>query len=174
VTILSFGGVTPRIAPGVFIAVGAVIVGDVTIGEGSSIWFNSVLRGDIAPIEIGRRCNIQDNVTIHADVGYPTVLADDVSVGHGAILHGATVEQRALLGTGSIVLNGSSIGQGSVIAAGAVLPPGTVVPPLSLVVGVPGKVVRQLSESEGPTEGAARAQRYVQLASKYRTGERTF
>ncbi len=166
--ILSFAGVTPRIALDVFIAEGAVIVGDVTIGEGSSIWFNTVLRGDVAPIRIGRRCNVQDNVTIHADEGYPTILADEVSVGHGAVLHGAVVEPQALVGIKSVVLNGSHIGRGSIVGAGAVIPPGTRIPALSLAIGVPGKVVRQLSDVEGPTEGSARAERYFQLAKRYR------
>ncbi len=126
-----------------YIAPGAVVVDDVTIGAKSSIWFNAVLRGDTAPIRVGRQTNVQDVCVLHADEGFPCVLGDRVSVGHGAIVHGATVEEDVLIGMRAVVMNGAFIGAGSIIGVGAVVTEGTRIPAGSIVLGVPGKIVRQ-------------------------------
>ena len=132
----------PTIHPTAFVAPGAVVLGDVTLGPESSVWFASVLRGDMAPIVIGDQSNIQDGTIVHVDEGLPCIVGPRVGVGHRVILHGCTVQSDCLIGMGSILLNGVVVGKGSVIAAGAVLTEGMVVPPGSLVMGVPGKVVR--------------------------------
>jgi carbonic anhydrase/acetyltransferase-like protein (isoleucine patch superfamily) len=134
-----------RIAETSWVAPNAVIVGDVTLGEGSSVWHMSVVRADSDAITIGDRTNIQDGTVIHVDPGQPCTIGDQVSVGHRAVLHGCTIEDGALVGIGAIVLNGAVVGQGSVIAAGALVPEGMRIAPGSLVVGVPGKVVGLVS-----------------------------
>ncbi len=156
-----------QIDPSCFIAPNAVIIGDVAIGAGSSVWYACVLRGDVAPIRIGERTNIQDGTIIHADPGYPTTIGSDVTVGHGAIVHGATVEDGALIGIRATLLNGCQIGAGSVIGAGALVPEKMVVPPGSVVMGVPGKVVRPVDEklAERNRRGAAG---YVRNAAAHR------
>ena len=141
---IPYKGVWPRLHSTVFVAEGAMIVGDVEIGEQSSIWFNSVVRGDIFPIKIGRRTNIQDGCVLHVRVGLPVIVGDEVSFGHGVMAHGCEIGDLSLLGIGCVILDGAKIGRGSVIAAGAVVPPEMIVPPYSLVMGVPGKVVRDL------------------------------
>jgi len=125
-----------------FIAPGAVVLGDVTLGPHSSVWYQAVLRGDMAPITIGEATNIQDGTIVHVDEGKPATIGARVGVGHRVILHGCTVEDECLIGMGSVLLNGVVIGTGSVVAAGAVLPEGMVVPPGSLVMGVPARVTR--------------------------------
>ncbi|WP_347552273.1 gamma carbonic anhydrase family protein [Pseudalkalibacillus hwajinpoensis] len=143
--LFSYNGKKPAIYEDVFIAPGAKIIGDVTIGKESSVWFNAVLRGDEAPIRIGKGCNIQDNCTCHLFEGFPLVLEDEVSVGHNAILHGCTIRRGALIGMGSIVLDGAEIGEGSLIGANTLIPSGKKIPPNSMVLGSPGKVIRGLS-----------------------------
>jgi carbonic anhydrase/acetyltransferase-like protein (isoleucine patch superfamily) len=140
-------GGTPDVEQAAFIAPGAVLVGAVTLGAGTSVWFGCVLRADGGSITVGRDVNIQDGSILHADPGFPTTLGDRVSLGHGAIVHGATVENDVLIGMRATVLNGAQIGEGSLIAAGALVRPGTVVPPRSLVAGVPA-VVRRLVNVE--------------------------
>lgn len=135
------------IHPTAFIAPGAVVLGDVTLGEDASIWYNCVVRGDMAPIRIGARTNIQDLTMVHVDDGVPCTIGDRVGVGHRAILHGCTVEDETLVGMGAILLNGVHVGTGSVIGAGAVLPEGVRIPPRSLVLGVPGRVVREVDDA---------------------------
>ena len=130
----------------VVILPGAAVVGDVTLGPDCSVWFNAVLRGDGGPISAGRGCNFQDCCVLHSDKG-PTTLGDWVSVGHGAIVHGARVGDNTIIGMGAILLDGCVIGAGSVVGAGALVPPGKVVPPGSLVVGVPGKVRKSMVAS---------------------------
>lgn len=132
----------------VFVAAGARIVGDVTIDEQSSVWFNAVLRGDTEPIRIGKRTNVQDLCVLHADPGFPCVLEDGVTLGHRAIVHGAVIEEDSLIGMGAIVMNGARIGAGSIIGVGAVVTEGVEVPPGSLVLGLPGKVRRQVTAEE--------------------------
>ncbi len=129
-----------------FIAPNALLIGDIHIGAQSSVWYGCVLRADVAPIRIGERTNIQDGTVMHADPGFPTVVGNDVTVGHAAIIHGAVVEDGALIGIRATLLNGCRIGAGSVVGAGALVPEGMVVPPNSLVMGIPAKVVRAVDE----------------------------
>jgi carbonic anhydrase/acetyltransferase-like protein (isoleucine patch superfamily) len=135
------------IDPSAFLARGAIVLGNVRLGRDSSVWYNSVIRGDTEGIEVGEGTNIQDLSILHADPGFPCLVGHRVSVGHRAILHSCTVEDDCLIGMGAILLNGVRVGQGSVIGAGAVLTEGMQVPPGSVVLGVPGKVVRQVDEA---------------------------
>ncbi|MFY0522766.1 gamma carbonic anhydrase family protein [Archangium gephyra] len=140
---------TPRVHPSCFVEDSAQVIGDVELGEDSSVWFNSVLRGDVNPIRIGRRTNIQDLSMIHVtSERYSTSIGDDVTVGHHVVLHGCTVGNRVLVGMGAIVMDGVEIGDDSIIGAGTLLTPGTKIPPGSLVVGSPGKVKRTLTDEE--------------------------
>lgn len=130
----------------VFIAGGVKIIGYVKIDEFSSIWYNSVLRGDINQIEIGKYCNIQDGCIVHVADEHPTIVGDYVTVGHNAVLHGCTIEENCLIGIGAIILSGAFVGRGSIIAAGAVVKEGQQIPPFSLAVGVPAKVIKSLPD----------------------------
>jgi carbonic anhydrase/acetyltransferase-like protein (isoleucine patch superfamily) len=159
----------PDIHPTAFVAPTAVIMGDVTLGEESSVWYTAVLRGDMAPIRIGARTNIQDATIVHVDEGVPCTIGDRVGVGHRVILHGCTVADECLIGMGSILLNGCVIGTGSVIAAGAVVPEGMEVPPGSLVMGVPGRVVRPV-DAELARRIAGTWAHYVEQAKAHRSG----
>ncbi len=125
-----------------------MVTGDVIIGERSSLWFNAVIRGDEAPIRIGRRVNVQDHVLIHCGYRVPNHIEDDVTIGHGAMVHGAFVGQGSLIGMGAILLNNSRVGRGCIIAAGAVVPPNFEVPDGRVVMGVPGKIARQITEKD--------------------------
>jgi gamma-carbonic anhydrase len=157
----------PFIGSDVFISEGAHVIGDVKIGEGSSVWFNTVIRGDVFPIHIGARTNIQDNSVIHVTSGkHGTRVEDEVTVGHRVVLHGCTVRSRALIGIGSIVLDGAEIGEESLIAAGSLVTPGTIIPPRVLALGSPCKVKRSLTEEEvvGLRESA---EHYFLLAQSY-------
>jgi carbonic anhydrase/acetyltransferase-like protein (isoleucine patch superfamily) len=143
-----FQGMTPVVGKDVFIAPSASVTGDVTIGDGSSVWHGASVRGDCGSITIGRYSNIQDVCVCHCTTGGPgLVVGDNVTVGHGAILHSCTVEDGALIGMGAVILDGARIGKGSIIAASAVVLEGTVIPPGSLVAGVPGKVRRQVDDA---------------------------
>lgn len=133
-----------KIAASAWIAPSAVVVGDVTLGEDASIWFGCVIRGDLAPVRIGAQSNVQDGCILHVGATHPCTLGDRVSLGHGAIVHGATVEDDCLIGMRATVLNGAVIGRGSVVGAGAVVPENMIIPPNSLVLGIPGKVVKEL------------------------------
>jgi carbonic anhydrase/acetyltransferase-like protein (isoleucine patch superfamily) len=165
--IIPYNGVMPEIAEDVFIAEGARVIGDVTIGPGSSVWYNTVIRGDIAPVVIGKNTNIQDNSTIHVDRGMPAIIGDNVSVGHGAVVHGCTVGDGALVAIHATVLSGAVIGAGSIVGAGAVVGEGKVIPPGSLALGVPAKVVRSLTAEDA--ERTARTVRsYAALAQEHR------
>lgn len=146
--VLALGERAPDVAAARFLAPGAVVVGDVTLGRGTSVWYACVLRADSASITVGEDVNIQDGCVLHADPDFPTVLGDRVSLGHGAVVHGATVEDDVLIGMRATVLNGATIGAGSLVAAGAVVRPGTVVPRGSLVAGVPAEVRRHVSDAE--------------------------
>ncbi|KQR92996.1 MAG: gamma carbonic anhydrase family protein [Microbacterium ginsengisoli] len=138
----------PHLAETAFVASGARIVGAVTLGDRASVWYNAVLRADSAPITVGDRSNLQDNVSVHVDAGSPVVIGEDVSVGHNAVVHGCTIENGSLIGMGAVVLSGAVIGAGSLVAGGALVLGGTIVPPGSLVAGVPAKVRRELSDEE--------------------------
>jgi carbonic anhydrase/acetyltransferase-like protein (isoleucine patch superfamily) len=143
-----YGGKNPNVDSSVFVAPGAHIIGDVTIGEESTVWFNAVLRGDEGPISIGKKCSIQDNVTAHLYEGFPLVIEDEVTVGHNAILHGCTVKKRCIIGMGSTILDGAEIGEESIIGANTLIPSGKKIPPRSLVVGSPGKVIREITDKD--------------------------
>jgi len=131
-----------------FKAVNAIVTGDVTLGEDVGIWFSCVVRGDDAPLTVGRRTNIQDLTMIHADTGVPNTIGEEVTVGHRCVLHGARVGDRALIGMGAVLLGGSVVGSGSIVAAGAVVREGFEVPPGTLAAGVPARVVRDLHPTE--------------------------
>ncbi len=165
--LLPFDGKLPELAEDVFIAQGAQVIGDVEIGPGSSVWFNSVIRGDVMPIRIGARTNIQDLSMLHTSTDVaPTLIGDDVTVGHRAILHGCTVEDGCLIGMGAILLDGVHVGEGSLIAAGALVPPRMQIPPHSFVIGTPARIKRKTTPSERAMflESAAH---YAHLASRY-------
>lgn len=160
----AYRGITPRLDESVFVAPGAHIVGDVTIGRDSSVWFNTVIRGDVHYIRIGERTNIQDGCVLHVTSGvYPLVLGSNITVGHGAILHGCTIEDECMIGMGAIVLDNARIGAGCLIAAGSLVRENSQVPPGSLVAGVPATVKRPLtgSERQGLARGAENYVRYV-------------
>ena len=165
-----FQGTTPHLHPTVFIAEGAQVIGNVQIGEESSVWYNTVLRGDVNTIRIGARTNIQDLSVVHVEKGtHPTRLGDDVTVGHHVVIHGCTIGNRVLVGIGAIVLNGVVIEDDAFIAAGTLLTPGTIVPSGSMVMGTPGKVKRTLTDAEraGLLTSAAG---YVLNAKLHRSG----
>ena len=151
----SFNGHAPSLDPSVFVAPGVLLIGDVTTGEGSSFWYNTVVRADINPVVIGRYSNIQDGCVVHEDSGrnsgkkdgLPTVIGDYVTVGHNVILHACTLEDYSLIGMGAIVMDGVVVGKGSVIGAGALVTKGTVIPPFSVVIGSPARVIRTMDPS---------------------------
>jgi carbonic anhydrase/acetyltransferase-like protein (isoleucine patch superfamily) len=163
-------GLPRMINPTAFIAHGAVILGDVHLGRDSSVWYNTVIRADVARISVGDETNIQDLSMLHADEGLPCSVGNRVTVGHRVILHGCTVEDECLIGMGAILLNRVRVGRGSVIGAGALLLEGTEVPPGSLVVGFPGKVVRPVDDDARKYIEQA-WQHYVSFAQRHRCGE---
>ena len=158
-----------RIDRTAFIAPGAVVLGDVSLGPRSSVWYQAVLRGDMAPIVIGEATNIQDGTIVHVDEGKPALIGARVGVGHRVVLHGCTVEDECLIGMGSVLLNGVVIGTGSVVAAGAIVPEGMVVPAGSLVMGVPARVSRSVDDGlRARIRGTW--QHYVVEAERHRGG----
>ncbi|KKC31765.1 gamma carbonic anhydrase family protein [Devosia psychrophila] len=163
-------GIAPRINPDVgWIAPTAVLVGDIAVGAEAGIWFGVVARGDIEAISIGARTNVQENCVLHTDKGYPLVIGDNVTIGHGAIVHGCTIGDNSLIGMGATVLNGAKIGKNCLIGANALVTENKVIPDNSMVLGAPGKVVRQIDE-EGVKSLAASAERYVRNARRFATG----
>lgn len=164
----AFRGEAPAIHPSAFVADGAYVIGKVEVGPEASIWFGAVVRGDEDRIRIGARTNIQDGAVLHADPGFPCTIGEGCVVGHRAIVHGCTVGDHCLIGMGAVVMNGVRLGDGCVVAAGAVVPEGREFPARSLVVGVPARAVRTLSEEEVRhlVHGGARA--YEELAKAYR------
>ena len=161
--------VRPSIHPTAFIASTAAVMGDVTLGEEASVWYGAVLRGDMAPITIGAQSNIQDGTIVHVDTGVPCAVGQRVGVGHRVILHGCVVEDDCLIAMGSVLLNGVRIGAGSVVAAGAVVKEGMQVPPGSLVMGVPGRIIRTV-DAELSRRAAATWKHYVKEARAHREG----
>ncbi|MFI5280467.1 MAG: gamma carbonic anhydrase family protein [Gemmatimonadales bacterium] len=153
-----------------FIAPSADVLGDVRLGESASVWYQCVVRADMAPITVGRRSNLQDLTMVHVDEGVPCTVGDEVGVGHRAILHGCTIENLCLIGMGSILLNHVHVGTGSVVAAGAVVTEGMNIPPGSLVMGVPAKVVRQV-DAALTQRIRSTVEHYVQLAKLHREGK---
>ncbi|MFC0473180.1 gamma carbonic anhydrase family protein [Halalkalibacter kiskunsagensis] len=157
----------PSIAPSAFIADGVTISGDVTIGEKSSIWFQTVIRGDVSPTIIGDRVNIQDQSMLHQSPKYPLIIEDDVTVGHQVMLHSCTIRKKALIGMGSIVLDGAEIGEGAFIGAGSLVPPGKKIPAHSMAFGRPAKVIRDLTQVD--LDDMARIRReYVEKGQHYK------
>ncbi|MBA2289552.1 MAG: gamma carbonic anhydrase family protein [Chloroflexia bacterium] len=165
--ILPYQGVWPTIAESAFIAPTAVVIGNVTIGEDASIWYNATVRGDIAPISIGDRSNVQDAAVVHVNKDAPVVIGQDVTIGHSAIIHGTTIEEFALIGMGAIVMSYTTLGSHCVIAAGALISERTVVEPGSVMVGVPAKPRSALDEAtQAHLDGIAG--RYQQVAANHR------
>ena len=143
-----YQGKAPVLKSGSLLAPTAVVVGDVTVEEGASLWYGAVVRGDQSSIRIGANTNIQENAVIHVSDGFPADIGERISVGHNAVLHGCTVEDECLIGMGAILLNGCVIGRGSIVAAGALVPQGAVIPPGSLVMGSPAKLRRTVTQEE--------------------------
>ncbi len=166
--IRSYQGITPQIHASCYVDPSAQVIGDVHLGENSSIWMNAVVRGDVHSIRIGANSNIQDCSVLHGMRGkYPVTVGDWVTVGHNVTLHGCTIENRCLIGMGSVILNNARIGEGSIIAAGAVIPENTVVEPYSLIAGVPGKLKKKLTEEDQQTI-LRYAQNYLDYTAIYK------
>ncbi|GAA1900545.1 gamma carbonic anhydrase family protein [Lapillicoccus jejuensis] len=165
--LLSFGDHQPRVDPTAWVAGSAELVGDVTLHADSSVWYQSVLRAELAPITLGAGSNLQDGCVVHTDEDFPTTIGARVSVGHRAVLHGCTIGDGALVGMGAVVLNGAVVGEECLVAAGAVVPEGMVVPPRTLVAGVPAKVRRELDDAS-LLRVRANSVIYVELAQQHR------
>lgn len=165
--LITLDGHTPAVHESAFVAHTAVLIGQASLGADSSAFYGVVMRGDTNSITVGIGSNLQDNVVLHADPGFPTTVGNGVSVGHGAIVHGCTVEDDCLIGMSATIMNGAVIGAGSLVAGGAVVLEGAIIPPGSLVAGVPAKVRRELSaeELEHVRENASH---YVELARKHK------
>ena len=146
--VIPYAGVSPTIHPGAWLAPTAVLVGDVRVSDGASIFYGAVVRADLAAVTIGEATNVQDNVVVHTALGHPAVIGPGVSIGHSAVVHGCTIEADCLIGIHATVLNGAVIGEGSLVAAGAVVLEGAQIPPHSLVTGIPGRVRRELAPDE--------------------------
>lgn len=166
-TIRPFRGIHPKLGKDVWIADSAEVIGDVELGDGVTIWFGTVLRGDVMPIRIGARSNIQDLSMAHGTGGmFGVTIGEEVTVGHRAIVHGCTIADRVLVGMGSVILDGCELGEGAIVAAGAVLAPGTKVPPRTMVAGVPAKPIREIHDGDwNIIQGTA--WHYMQLAREY-------
>jgi carbonic anhydrase/acetyltransferase-like protein (isoleucine patch superfamily) len=166
--VLPYAGVTPRLGRDVFVAPNATLIGDVELGDQASVWFGAVLRGDIGSIRIGARTNVQDLACVHLTEGQSqTIVGADVTIGHGAILHGCSVGDGCLIGMGSILLDNAVIGEGSLVAAGTLVPPRMVIPPRSVVRGSPAMVLREVTPEEGAM-GRSGAEHYVTNAARFR------
>jgi carbonic anhydrase/acetyltransferase-like protein (isoleucine patch superfamily) len=146
--LLPYRGILPTLHKNCYVADGAKIIGDVTMGTASTIWFNAVLRGDLAPIIIGERCNVQDNVVGHVNMDQPLIIEDEVSIGHSAIVHGCKLGKGTLIGMGAIVLNGADVGEYALIGAGSIVTENKKIPSYTLSLGSPAKVVRELTEDD--------------------------
>jgi carbonic anhydrase/acetyltransferase-like protein (isoleucine patch superfamily) len=166
-SLLPHGDKFPELSRSAWVAPGAYVVGDVRLAEESSVWYGAVLRGDTEPIQVGTRTNVQDGCILHADPGYPAIVGDECVVGHNAIVHGCEIGEDCFVGMGATILNGAKIGDGSIVAAGALVPEGKEYPPRSLIVGVPAKRVKDVSEEQ--TADIARGVRtYVERATSHR------
>jgi carbonic anhydrase/acetyltransferase-like protein (isoleucine patch superfamily) len=162
--LLPFKGIMPTVAPDAFVAPGAMVIGDVTIGAGSSVWYNAVLRGDIAPIRVGVGSNVQDGAVLHVDEGVPCVVGDGVVIGHGAVVHSATVGDGAMVAMHATLLSHSKVGPESIVGANALVSEGKEFPARSLIVGVPGKLLREVTDEQaiGIRDNARRYAGYAQ------------
>jgi gamma-carbonic anhydrase len=165
--IRTYKGIRPKLGARAYVDASAQVIGAVELGDDASVWMNTVIRGDVNRIRLGARTNVQDNCVLHVTAQHPTVLADDVTVGHSVTLHGCTIEHHCLVGIGAIVLNGALVGEESIVAAGALVPEGMQVPPRSVVMGAPAKVKREVTEEE--RAGLRRyAENYVRYKDEYR------
>ncbi|MCL5006043.1 MAG: gamma carbonic anhydrase family protein [Acidobacteria bacterium] len=169
--ILSYKGVLPRIAESAFVAENADVIGDVEVGDESSVWFQTVLRADVSPIRVGTQSNIQDGSILHGTAGLPTILGNWVTVGHRVILHACRIEDHCLIGMGAIILNRVHVGEGSIVAAGALVPERTVIPPGSLYAGVPARLQRKLIEADRKFIDS-HASHYLEYKDAYMAGTR--
>lgn len=171
--IYALDGVAPSIAPDAFVAPNAAVIGDVVVGSESGIWFSCLVRGDMNVIRIGARTNVQDGAIIHVDSGdFATHIGDDVTIGHGSIIHACTLRNRAFVGNGAIVLDGAVVEEDGFLGAGALLTPGKVIKPFELWAGVPAKLIRVMSEEERRRYDR-NADVYRQLAARFRAGLRS-
>ena len=165
--ILNFEGKKPIVSEKAYIAENATVIGEVIIGEYSSIWYNVVLRGDIAKINIGNNTSVQDGSIVHCDTGVPTIIGNNVTIGHNVLLHACKIGDGSLIGIGAIVLDGAEVGEGTIIGSGAIVTPRTKIPPFTMALGVPAKVVRNLTEEE--VENLKKhAMDYVKLMKRYK------
>ena len=170
VNLLPFGDTSPQVAESAWVAPGAYVIGDVRLGEASSVWYGAVVRGDTEPIRIGARTNVQDGCVLHTDPGFPAVVGEGCVVGHNAVVHGCEIGDDCLVGMGATILNGAKIGEGSIVAAGAVVPEGREFPPGSLIVGIPAKRVADVNEEQAADiERGAGA--YVERAASHRRSQ---
>lgn len=167
--IFALDGIAPEIDESAWVAADANVIGKVVLGEGASVWFGCTLRGDNEPINVGRNSNLQENTICHTDMGYPLTIGENVTVGHRAMLHGCTIGEGSLIGMGATVLNGAVIGKGCLIGAGALITEGKEIPDGSLVMGAPGKVVRELDEAT-QQKLVASAVHYAENAKRFRDG----
>lgn len=165
------GDKKPVLEDGVWLAPGAWLSGEVFLSERVNVWDGAVIRGDLAPIRIGRETNIQDAAVLHVDDDFPLTIGARCTVGHSAILHGCDIEDEVLIGMASIVMNGARIGRGSLIAAGALVREGSVIPPFSLVAGLPARILRQIPEEEALKERAASVERYLSMVAAHKGGQ---
>lgn len=165
--LMPYKGISPKIHPTAFIVDSASVIGDVEIGEHSSVWFHTVIRGDVHHIRIGSSTNVQDNSTLHVTKDtYPLIIGDDITIGHNVVLHGCTIKDRCLIGMGAIILDNAEIGEDSIVGAGSLVTEGMKVPPGSLVLGLPGKVVRALRPEEKERIKRS-AQNYIEYSRNY-------
>ncbi|KWW20475.1 transferase [Peribacillus simplex] len=169
--IYPFKGKEPQISESAYIAENAVVTGDVKIGDESSIWFNSVIRGDVAPTIIGKKVSIQDNSVLHQSPNNPLIIEDEVTIGHQVILHSCKIRKGALIGMGSIVLDGAEIGEGAFIGAGSLVPQGKVIPPNMLAFGRPAKVIREIN-AEDRQDMERIVREYAEKGQYYKTADR--
>jgi carbonic anhydrase/acetyltransferase-like protein (isoleucine patch superfamily) len=163
---IEFKGMKPSVSDKAFIAEGVKLIGNVKIEEDAGIWYNAVLRADINEIRVGKRSNVQDGCAVHVDHTHPTIIGDDVTIGHNAVIHGCEIGDNALIGMGAIVLNGAVVGEKSLVGAGALIGEGKVVPPRSLVVGNPMRVIRELNDEQLKAIEANK-DTYVKLAQDF-------
>ena len=166
-SLLPFEGVSPEVAASAWVAPGAFVIGDVVLGEESSVWYGAVLRGDTEPVRVGARTNIQDGCVLHADPGFPAVIGEGCVIGHNAVVHGCEVGDGCLVGMGATIINGAKIGAGSIVAAGAVVPENREFPPRSLIVGLPAKRIGEVTE-EQTKDIELGVNTYVERASAHR------
>ena len=165
--LLPHGNASPELASSAWVAPGAHVIGDVRLGEESSVWYGAVLRGDTEPIHIGDRTNVQDGCILHADPGFPAIVGQGCVVGHNAVVHGCEIGDNCLVGMGATILNGAKIGDGSIVAAGAVVPEGREFPPRSLIVGIPAKHIGEVTDEQA-ADIERGASEYVERAASHR------